>query len=104
MKHITEFLLRTVILILLSIQTSLTLADGDHDEARRLSQSGDILSLQVILEKLRPRYPGKVLEVELERKSGRLIYELEILSKDGVVLELYIDAKTGDVLRSKVDD
>lgn len=104
MKDLTNFLLRSMILFVLGGQMSLSLADEDHDEARRLHESGEILSLEVILQRLRPRYPGKVLEVELERKSGRIIYEVEMLGKDGVVRELYIDARTGEVLRSKVDD
>jgi len=98
MKHIT------IILILLSAQISMVLAESDHDDARLLLKSGEILSLEVILQKLRPRYPGKVLEVELERKAGKIIYEVELLGEDGVVRELYIDARSGDVLRSKVED
>ena len=42
--------------------------------------------------------------MELKQKAGQIIYEVEILGPDGIVRELYIDAKTGDVLRSKVDD
>jgi uncharacterized membrane protein YkoI len=42
--------------------------------------------------------------VELERKSNHIVYEVEIVGDDGIVHELYIDAKTGDVLHSKVDD
>lgn len=79
-------------------------ADSDHDEARRLLESGDVLSLEVILDKLRPRYSGKIIEVEIEREAGYIVYELEIVGDDGVVHELYIDAKTGDILRSKKDD
>jgi len=104
MKYLTDMLLRIIILILLIGRLPMVLADEDHEEARRLHESGEILSLEIILHKIRPRYPGKVLEVELEQKAGKIIYEVEILGQDGVVQELYIDAKTGDVLRSKVDD
>ena len=104
MKHITDFRLRPVIAMLLISLQPVALADSDHDEARRLLKSGDILSLEVILQKLQAHYPGKVLEVELEQKTGQIIYEVEILGQNGVVRELYVDAKTGDVLRSKVDD
>ena len=104
MKHLSDILLRIAILCLLVSQSPISLADEDNDEARRLHESGQILSLEEILQRLRPRYPGKVLEIELEQKTGQIIYEVEILGKDGVVRELYIDARTGDVLRSKVDD
>ncbi len=104
MKCKANFLLQIVIIIGLGIPLSMALADDDHNKARHLLQSGEVLPLEIILEKLRPRYLGKVLEVELEQKSGKIIYEVEILAEDGVVHELYIDAKTGDVLRSKVED
>lgn len=80
------------------------LADGDHDEARRLLKSGDIMSLELILEKLRPDHPGKILEIELEQEAGQLVYEIEMLGDDGIVRELIIDARTGDLLRSERDD
>ena len=85
-------------------QIHLAQADDDHDEAKRLLQSGDILSLEAILERLQPTYPGKILEVELERENGRIIYEIELLAEDGVVYKIEVDAKTGEVLRRKVDD
>ena len=93
-----------MLITLLTGQLVIALADDDHYEARQLREAGDILPLEVILEKLRPRYGGKILEVELERKSGQIVYEVEILAEDGVVHELYIDARSGKVLRSKVDD
>jgi len=94
-----------VLLTLVLLSHGLTAgAEGDHVEARRLLESGDILSLEVILDKLRPQYSGEIIEVELEREAGRNVYELEILGGDGIVHELYIDAKTGDILRDKKDD
>jgi uncharacterized membrane protein YkoI len=57
-----------------------------------------------MLENVRQSYPGKILEVELEKEHGRLIYEVEILSKDGVVTEVYIDARTGKFLFAKEEN
>ncbi|GMR20140.1 MAG: PepSY domain-containing protein [Gammaproteobacteria bacterium] len=104
MRLLSVFLLRILIIIVLPGQVLIAQAEGDHDEARRLLNSGDILSLEVILEKLRSRYPGKILEVEFKRKPNHIVYEVEILGDDGAVREVYIDAKTGDVLRNKVDN
>ena len=80
------------------------MADDDYIEARRLLDSGEILSLEVILENVRQTYPGKVLEVELENEDQQIVYEMEILGDDGVIKEIYIDAKTGKQLFSKEDD
>ena len=48
--------------------------------------------------------PGEVQEVELEREDGMQIYEIEILSADGVEMEVEIAAATGDVLEIERDD
>ena len=47
---------------------------------------------------------GRVLEVEIERKAGRLIYEIEIVDEQGVVKEFVFDASNGDLLNEKVED
>jgi len=93
-------------MLILALPTTMLVAQAeeDHDEARRLLKSGEILSLEVILDKIRPRYPGKVIKVELEQSEQQLVYEVELVGTDGVVYELYIDPKTGEVLRSKVED
>lgn len=71
---------------------------GSHDQARELREAGEILPLQDILQRLDP--PGqRVLEVELERKRGRYVYEMETLDEDGQVWELYYDARSGELLK-----
>jgi len=69
-----------------------------------LLNSGKILPLEVILKNVRQIFPGKVLEVELEKEDQQIVYEIEILGSDGVIKEIYIDAKTGNQLFSKEDD
>ena len=80
------------------------MADDDYIEARRLLDSGEILPLEVILKSVRQIFPGKVLEVELEKEGHQIVYEIEILGDDGVIKEIDIDAKTGKQLFSKEDD
>jgi uncharacterized membrane protein YkoI len=79
-------------------------AGDDHMEARRLRESGDILPLQTILDRLHDDYPGKVLEVELEHKHHRVYYEVEILDDRGVVHEIFVDARSGKIIRAKEED
>ncbi len=79
--------------------------DVDQDEALRLRQSGEVLSFQAILRQADERYPGaRLLEAELDDDDGELIYDIELLTDDGVVRELEIDARTGRVLEDEVDD
>ena len=46
-------------------------SEHDHDRARRAVQSGEILPLQTLLERVQGVHPGQVLELELERDGGR---------------------------------
>ncbi len=79
--------------------------DVDQDEALRLRQSGEVLSFQAILRQADERYPGaRLLEAELDDGDGELIYDIELLTDDGVVRELEIDARSGRVLEDEVDD
>ena len=100
-----EFTIMPVILALLvSGPAQIVQADDDYREAKRLRESGEIMPLEEILKKVRTTYPGRILEVELENEKGRVIYELEILGADSIVREIYIDAKSGELLSVEEDD
>jgi uncharacterized membrane protein YkoI len=71
----------------------------DQDHALQLREAGKILSLEEILSISRKQIEGRVLEVELERKHGTLIYELEILDDKGRVWELKVDATDGRIIK-----
>jgi hypothetical protein len=72
-------------------------ASGDHEVVRELREGGEILSLSALLD--RESLQGmRVLEAELEREQGRMVYELELLDARGRVIERYFDAITGEPL------
>lgn len=77
---------------------------GDHDDAREAYERGQALPLAQILPIALRAAPGEVLEVELEREDGRLIYEIEILARTGRVRQVSVDARTGAVLSVEDDD
>jgi uncharacterized membrane protein YkoI len=55
-----------------------------------------------ILDRLPARYRGLIQEVELEYdQDGRYFYEIEIHLPDDRVLELDVDAITGDILNGE---
>ena len=83
---------------------NVALADDDHEAARRLSEAGDILSLETILEHAQQQQPGRVIEVEFEQDHGQYIYEIEILTTSGIVWELEFDAQTGQLLERKQEN
>ncbi|MCY1392494.1 Peptidase propeptide and YPEB domain protein [compost metagenome] len=91
-------------LVLLAFCSAVMARDLDQDEALHLRQQGVILPLEQLLQQAMGRYPGaKLLEAELEEKHDVYIYEVELLTPEGVVRELGIDATTGRLLKDKED-
>jgi len=64
-------------------------------------QSGQILPLRAVLERLERDHPGQVLEIELDEEKGRWVYEVRLLQADGKLVKLELDAATAEVLRSR---
>jgi uncharacterized membrane protein YkoI len=79
-------------------------ADIDHEQAYQLLKEGRIRPLIEIIKEVSARFPGEVLEVELELEDGRYVYEVKILGPQGRVQEIEVDAKTGEVLKVEDDD
>ena len=94
--------LATVLLALLGLPR----ADSGESavSAGRLSAKGEILSLEKISQKAKSYKPGEILEVELEKKHGRYVYEIDLLDAGSQVWELKLDAKTGQLLKMEQDD
>jgi uncharacterized membrane protein YkoI len=90
-----------ILTILLITCSNFVAAGDDHIEAKQLLDSGEILPLENILKKVRLVHKGKILEVELETEHAKAIYEIELLTNDGNVLELKIDATTGKLLSTE---
>jgi len=80
------------------------LAGRDHDRAREALERGEILPLHEILPRVEDRFGGRLLEVELERDKGRFVYEIELITGKGRILEVVVDAASGVVLEAERDD
>ena len=82
------------------------LADDSRDaaEARAAVARGAILPLSVILPDLEQRFSARLLDAELEDDDDRMIYEIEMLTTDGRVIELDVDARTARILEMDEDD
>ena len=74
----------------------------DSDRARNGVSSGAILPLAAILSGVENHFGARMINAELHRKSGRLIYALELITPAGRVLDVQVDAATARILR--VDD
>ena len=92
-------------MILAALVNNARAGDISQDDALRLRQQGKILPLEDVLEPVMKQYPGaRLLELELELEDGIYIYEIELITRKGVVRELEIDALTGQILEDEVDD
>ena len=97
-------LLVTLPLVLLLAAAPAVSRDLDQDEALRLRREGLIMPLEALLQRALERHPGaSLLEAELEEEDERYVYEIELLTGEGVARELELDARTGEVLKDEVD-
>lgn len=94
----------SAICVFVIFSMSSAIAEEDHIVARKLQESGQILSFEKIADYARAAKAGELLETELELKKGNYIYEVEILDTAGKVWELKLNAKTGELLQIEVDD
>jgi uncharacterized membrane protein YkoI len=82
-------------------------ADGRKDDAERAlreSRAGEIMPFARLAQIVLERYPGRVVEADLDEDDGRMIYEIRILQGNGRVLEVEVDAATGRILDVDEDD
>ena len=78
--------------------------DDDHEFARRALEEGRTLPLAEILAKIQPAVPGELIEVVLEVDDTTLVYDLKVLSPQGQLQEIKVDAATGKILKMEDED
>lgn len=94
-----------VALVLAVISLEAMARDLDQDEVLRLRQDGVIQPLESLMQEALGRYPGaRLLEVEPGRGRRRVCLRGGLLTRDGVVRELELDARNGRILKDEEDD
>lgn len=79
--------------------------DGlDAGFARAAVLRGEILPLDQVLKVLREHVAGELIEMQLEVEDGVLIYEFDLVSPEGRLFEVEIDAATGRLLQIEEDE
>jgi uncharacterized membrane protein YkoI len=71
----------------------------DHDDARHAVERGDIRPLAEILATVRDKLPGEIVRVEIEQRGGHWRYEFRTVDAQGRLFDVFVDARTGDVVR-----
>lgn len=61
------------------------------------------ITMEQAMETAKTKFPGRVIESELESEDGGLIYEVKIVSASGDTHEVEIDAQSGKVLKTETE-
>lgn len=86
-------------ILIVMLAGTAALADSiDANRVRALVERGEILALEEILKRNEATLGGRVIEIELERKKDRYLYEIKVLAPNGRKREVKIDARTGAVV------
>lgn len=86
-------------ILIVMLAGTAALADSiDANRVRALVERGEILALEEILRRNEATLGGRVIEIELERKKDRYLYEIKVLAPNGRKREVKIDARTGAVV------
>lgn len=85
-------------------------ADDDADDIydtpqmqKELAKEATI-SLEAARQIALARVPGTVIESELDKEKGIVVYEFEIRDKDNKSFDVLVDAKTGAIVAVEADD
>ena len=78
--------------------------DLDQSEIRELVRQGEIMPLETILIQFPAKEFGKLLDLEVEREDGVVVYEFEFLRADGRIVEIEVDARNGKILEQEIED
>lgn len=76
---------------------------NDHDTALRAFERGEVLPLEAVLSEVRKAVRGEVVGIELERErgNGNWVYEFKIIAPGSIMVEVYVDARTAEILKAR---
>lgn len=69
------------------------------EDVRQAVARGEIRPLSSIKEAMRGKLPGEIVGTDLERKDGKWVYEFRTIDGSGNLLDVYVDAASGEVIQ-----
>lgn len=103
-NSVINFARKLIIVFSLVIPAFAAAKDIDQDDAKVLRQQGVILPLEEILQAAQRIHPGRVIEIELEKKRNSYIYEVEIADNKGQIWEMKFNASDATLLSEERED
>lgn len=75
---------------------------SDSKEGKKMSKAEMAAGVKVTIDQAikaaSDKAPGKVIEAEIEQKHGKIVWEVEVVTAEGKVLEVHVDADSGAVI------
>lgn len=84
---------------ILPMSSALALFDDDKVELLK----GAKITLVEAVEKALTTVKGHAVEAELEKESGKTVFEVEIIDENGATREVHVDAHSGEVVKIEKD-
>lgn len=88
---------RALLLCIALLASPATAGLDDTARARQALENGEVLPLATIVGMVQEKVDARIIEVEFEQEDGEYIYELELITPDGRLLEAIADAVTGEI-------
>jgi len=76
----------------------------DSPEMQKELAKEAVISLEAARQTALARVPGTVIESELDKEKGKVVYEFEIRDKDKKTFDVLVDAKTGEIVGVEAED
>ena len=74
--------------------------NNEREAVRAAVERGELKSLSNVLQAVRPKLPGEVVGIEIEREQGLWIYEFRVADDKGRLFNVYVDAATARILKT----
>jgi len=104
-RYITDMRGFLVVLMLIGFwPASASFAGSEQDKARDAYQRGEIMSLSEIRRHVQSNFEGEIIGTKFRPPSGReerYIYKFRVLSPEGNVIRVDVDARTSRVVQVK---
>ncbi len=73
----------------------------DHKRAQDAVKNGKSRPLPEILSTVSSQYPGKVIDVRLNKRSNGLMYDVKVITPAGKIIKVRVDAASGSIVGVK---
>jgi uncharacterized membrane protein YkoI len=77
-------------------------SEGTHTQDKGMSMAK--VTLEEAIATATAKFPGQVVETEFENEHSQAVYEIEIASTTGEVTEIKVDAQSGELLSSDIEE